>query len=724
MRYWMNRLLASDPGRKRLRTASKVTLSVMSSVLVMLLIVIHSGQITAAIFSGVVGMLSILVVNDDTEKEQKETTFLLAAFSAISITLGSWLAKIGYAADLFLLIVVFLAIYLQRFGSRYFSICMMAFMSFYFVTLLKVSFAQIPWLLLSIAIGVLFAYFYNFILIKDKPEETLKRAMRSFHLQANLTLNIVIEIIRDIDVNKQRLKNLDRNGKKLADYARFVSDELGNTEPGRIWPGLSKEQLRLYIFDTAMLMETLSPAIRRLKEHKALENTKIRSSLLPVIQSIREAEVLNREQVHYLENAAASLQALRQLLRQLKPDSSNEEWLYLIRRIESIANHIIDGAYGLQQSLLKGAEEENIREKKVEDVDKEEQNEEEGLRPTTKKAIQALIAGTLAIVLGHVYSPAHQYWILLSCFIVLLGTETVGRTLVKAFQRSLGTFLGAIAGFVIALYLTGIEDIILLFLCIFMAFYLLPISYTLMMFWITMLLALMYDILLGGITQQIMVSRVIDTVAGVLIGFTASALIFPQRTRDKVTVSTTEYLASLKDYVNSYIDRFREKGPALNLADHAIELDQLLQTLMDDASPLYRGWFGRSGIQQKLTVLTATNFYAKHLVASSTRKSQLNTDERFEELLNYVQHSLSSNIEALCAVVKGEGQIQVIDLEEERKRVERLPEEAPANEHEIINHLRLLHNVHYIWRINESIVYLARELGAELKSKAYKVDRG
>ncbi|MGG1574844.1 FUSC family protein [Fictibacillus sp. NRS-1165] len=718
MRYW-HRLLPSDPGRKRLRTASKVTLSVISSVMVMMIIILYAGgHVTAAIFAGVVGMMGILVVNDDTEKEKKLTTVLLALSSACSLTIGSWLAKWGMAADLFLLLVVFLALYLQRFGSRYFSICMIAFMSFYFATLLKVDFTQVPWLFASILTGILFAYFYNFILIHDKPEEVLKRSMASFHLQANLTLNLVIEIVRDIKMDKQRLLNLDRNVKKLGDYARVVSNELGTTEPGKIWPGLSTSQLRLYIFDTAMLMETLSPSIRRLKEHRALENHAIRSSLLQVIQSIREAEVLNREQVHYLENAAASLQTLRELLWTLNPDEDNGEWLYLIRRIESIANHIIDGAFGLQQSLQQ-ANEHHIgqRTEEQENDEQEEQDEEYGIRPTTKKAIQALIAGGLSIILGHIYSPAHQYWILLSCFVVLLGTETVGRTLVKAVQRSIGTFLGAIAGFIIAMYLTGIQDIVMLFICVFLAFYLLPISYTLMMFWITMLLALMYDILLGGINQQLMIARVIDTVAGVGLGFAVSALIYPHRTRDKVTTSTVEYLNSLKEYLNNYIDRFSEKHTAFNLADLALELDQLLETLIEDASPLYRGWFGRSGIHQQLTVLTAINFYAKHLTASSTRKSQLNTDERFEDLLNHVQRSLTENIDALSAAVRGEGQARIVNLDEERRQVERLPEKSKSSDHELLNHLRLLHNVHYIWRINESIVYLARQLGAEPKNK-------
>lgn len=102
MKYWLYRLAASDPGRKRLRTASKVTLSVISSVGVMLLIVLNAGgQVTAAIFAGVIGMMGILVVNDDTEKEKKATTLLIGISSAFSVGFGSLLAKWGFAADFF-----------------------------------------------------------------------------------------------------------------------------------------------------------------------------------------------------------------------------------------------------------------------------------------------------------------------------------------------------------------------------------------------------------------------------------------------------------------------------------------------------------------------------------------------------------------------------------------------------------------------------------------------
>ncbi len=61
-----------------------------------------------------------------------------------------------------------------------------------------------------------------------------------------------------------------------------------------------------------------------------------------------------------------------------------------------------------------------------------------------------------------------------------------------------------------------------------------------------MMLAFMYDMLLGGISESLLLARVLDTVVGVGIGLAVSALVFPKRTRDKITDTSVEYVAALK----------------------------------------------------------------------------------------------------------------------------------------------------------------------------------
>lgn len=110
IRYTLTRLAASDPGLSRLKFASRVTLSVMSAVLVMAVIAtLVDAKMTVAILAGILGVMSNVLVNDDTEDEQKVTTGLLILSSAVSVTAATSLSLVGdHLPDLAILSVVFL----------------------------------------------------------------------------------------------------------------------------------------------------------------------------------------------------------------------------------------------------------------------------------------------------------------------------------------------------------------------------------------------------------------------------------------------------------------------------------------------------------------------------------------------------------------------------------------------------------------------------------------
>ena len=393
LRHWWDRILASDPGLTRLNQGIKVISSVISTVFIMLIFVhfFAPKQLTSAIFSGVIGMMGILVVNDDTEKEKMITTLLLPLSSGIAIVIGSYLSSLDLS-DAALIVIIFLAFYLQKFGFRYFSLCMIAFMSIYFSALLHVKASQLPWLLTAIAVGTLSAFVYNFFIFKDRPKRVLERCLSSFHKQTNLTFNIVMEVIEDVRTNRFRQKSLQRNVSKLNEYARMVAGELGSTDPALIWPGIKAHQLRLYVFDTEMLLETLYPAVARLKSLHALENDAIRKALYNVIRSLRDMEVLeDQEENAQLREAEQAVEALQQQLDQMNFDKKQtKDWLYLVRRIESITSHVIDGARSLQEARKRNLEEENkdsSSEEKTDDHNNEDENNEKkgGMRNQRKK---------------------------------------------------------------------------------------------------------------------------------------------------------------------------------------------------------------------------------------------------------------------------------------------------------------------------------------------------
>ena len=123
--------------------------------------------------------------------------------------------------------------------------------------------------------------------------------------------------------------------------------------------------------------------------------------------------------------------------------------------------------------------------------------------PTTRQAIQVAVAAALAIVVGEIVSPSHWYWAAIAAFVIFAGTNSWAETLDKGWQRLLGTVLGVPSGVLVATLVSGntIASLAMIFVCLFCAFYFMKVTYSLMTFWISTMLALMYG-LLGEFTLR------------------------------------------------------------------------------------------------------------------------------------------------------------------------------------------------------------------------------
>jgi uncharacterized membrane protein YgaE (UPF0421/DUF939 family) len=717
---WIGRVLASDPGRKRFQSAGKTTISIITSVFTMIWLLnwFNYGTITPAIVAGMVGLFGIMLVMDDTVPKKKVTTFMIGLSAALGITLGSLLAPFALYLNALMVLVIFCAFYFSRYQIRYFSMGMAGFMSTYFSSILRLDAAHLSWFYIGITCGVVLAYIYNFVIFKES-HHGLRRGMRSFHIQTNLTLNLLIQWIQDPENSEKKKKLLLKNVQRLNEYSRLVAGDIKDEDLKKLWPGISSSQLRLYIFDTEMLTQTLTGSVEKLRELGAFEHKQVKSLVVWVIQSIRDAEVLSQNySSHALHDAEKAVQGLRLMLTEvLNSEEEPERWVYPLRRIESIANHVVVAAATIQESLYSSGSaklpEEGDKEVKEDPTEEDEDKKDESntLNPSTRKAIQGLVAGILAIIIGHIISPLQPYWVLLTTFIIQIGTETVGRTYVKGFQRSLGTVIGAIFGFAAAKLVSGhpILEVILLFMVIFLMFYVFSVSYTWMSFFITMLIAFMYDLLLGGISAALIGARVIDTIAGALIALLVSALVLPKRTKGKVTETFDDFLGELKGYLSAYLESFIQGEPS-ELTDQAFELDQKLQVIRDEAQSLLQrpGSLRKSGISRWMMVVTAINYYAKHLLASSHRNVKAKLPGELQDIFIAVDEKLSENIELLQDLLKGkEAHSNFWPLDEERMKIETL---SPSRQKGKID---LIHHTYYVWRINQSIIALAKELGAQ-----------
>ena len=145
------------------------------------------------------------------------------------------------------------------------------------------------------------------------------------------------------------------------------------------------------------------------------------------------------------------------------------------------------------------------------------------------------VAASLAIVIGELVSPSRWYWAVIAAFVIFAGTNSWGETLTKGWQRLLGTILGVPCGLLVATLFAGNKtaSLVLIFVCLFCAFYFMTVTYSLMTFWITTMLALMYG-LLGELSFGVLLLRIEETAIGAVIGVAVAILVLPTNTRTAI----------------------------------------------------------------------------------------------------------------------------------------------------------------------------------------------
>jgi uncharacterized membrane protein YccC len=200
--------------------------------------------------------------------------------------------------------------------------------------------------------------------------------------------------------------------------------------------------------------------------------------------------------------------------------------------------------------------------------------------------VQVAVGSSLAIVGGELLSTQRWYWAVLTCWIVFLNTASTGEILVKGYRRLLGTVFGVVAGIVLA-GLVGKHTwtaFALVLVLIFAMFYSAPLSYTLMSFFVTAMLGLLYT-LLHTYSLDVLVLRIEETALGAACGVVAAALVLPVQTDRRTNELLGTVLERLAEVTEAAVGQL-SGGPADELLDKARDLDQALADLRAATQPL------------------------------------------------------------------------------------------------------------------------------------------
>jgi uncharacterized membrane protein YccC len=304
----------------------------------------------------------------------------------------------------------------------------------------------------------------------------------------------------------------------------------------------------------------------------------------------------------------------------------------------------------------------------------------------------------------------------IAAFVIFAGTKSWAETLTKGWQRLLGTMLGVPAGVLVATLFAGDKTASLaaIFVCLFCAFYFMTVTYSLMTFWITTMLALLYG-LLGQFSFGVLMLRIEETAIGAVIGIAVAVLVLPTNSRTAIRTDTKTFLTSLSDLIEISTATMFGGDEAVSPTEQARQLDRNLQQFRVTAKPLLAGAAGlasRRSIRRGLRIFTACDRYGRSLARNSERYQDPVGSQPLCDAFTSATTQTRRNIDALIAMVDGAGALTVDSATDDLDSAE-----CRARHHDDEGELRLdtrrfLTAVHALRQIERSIVTGAINLGA------------
>src|SRR5690348_3179399 len=221
--------------------------------------------------------------------------------------------------------------------------------------------------------------------------------------------------------------------------------------------------------------------------------------------------------------------------------------------------------------------------------------------PFVRQALQATAGVAAAIAIGALISGHRWYWAVIAAFIVGTGVGSRGEAMIKALQRLAGTLAGIVMGMLLASAVSSHTDLALglALACVFFAFYAFQAAYGIMMFCITLMLALLYG-LVGQFEPHLLVLRLEETAAGAAVGVLAAVMLLPVRQGEVFRRAAREFLLALKETLSKACG-----ADAATSARAMGELQGKAQALRHSLGAVKRGWIPLVPLHYRYSVRSA-----------------------------------------------------------------------------------------------------------------------
>ncbi|WP_133851981.1 FUSC family protein [Labedaea rhizosphaerae] len=646
-----DRFVAWDPGLGRLRLAVAGALSMASALGVEFAIFSVAGAaaqttLVATLLGSVVAMMGSMALLNE---QGAGTKILTAAFFPVAIGVGILAGvAVGGHTDLMLAVfvaVMFVAVFVRRFGVAFFFYGFMTWMGYFFAAFLKATMATVPTLLIAVGIGTAWVLLLSLTFMRTNPLRTLGHVVRAFDARARAVARAGADLLEDV-VEGRRTERarraLRRQQDRLADVALLVEGWSG--EPGALPEGWSGPALRRRLIDAHQGVDTIAAAALALADGDR--------------GTAREAlRLLDRLARH--DDAAAA-----RLARNLT--SAPEHWparhlaVATLEFVELAASRSVpppaaaevdefEPAVSLAMGNLPGSA------SVAADVPARggRWNPLARVDLTTRQAVQVAVAGALAIVLGRELDTTRYYWAVIAAFVMFAGTATRSESFIKGVNRVVGTLVGLFASIWLADLTSGSTALVLITIVasMFFGFYLLQVSYVYMIFFVTIMVGQLYTVL-HQFSDGLLVLRLEETAVGALAGFVVALVVLPLSTRDTVRTARDGVLTALAELLDAASQCLAGECSPAGLDARSRGLDDRVRGLALVAKPLTRPLVWRnspSRTRHRLTLYAALAGHARALTVALRRPGPRQDAERAAQ----ASRSLAAAATELTAATPG-----------------------------------------------------------------------
>ncbi|MFJ4690685.1 FUSC family protein [Streptomyces sp. NPDC088766] len=601
--------MASDPGLLRLaaglRTVGAITLTL--GVLSLL-----DADVTHLVAGAIAAMVATFAVREKQRGPQAVTLALGLPVALASVSLAALLSSHVVAGDVFFVVLIFCAVYGRRFGDRGTALGLIGFQVYFLSLFVGATPHLLPGLWGVLALAFAGSALARFVLVPQTSAGILLRLRHAFRARLAQLLDAQLELLdAGPDDVEKALAHVRTGTARLHETAMMIQGRLEEGTPDEATARLVQRR----IADAEIAAERLGLLLLTARGAERADTLTLHLPGAPVPERGR----LPMPEEEATDLLRRDLRALRLLVRRPVADGTglaqvrnrllgyrDEEHLPpappAVRDVFRGVGESARAVLGLRLALdgpqdesddspetARSREELDAEDAAIggEEPDEETAEKQTGLRrPTTRAAVQVSVGSALAIVGGELLSTHRWYWAVLTCWIVFINTSSTGEILVKGYRRLLGTALGVVAGIGLA-GLVGHHTwtaFAVVLLCVFAMFYTAPLSYTLMSFFVTAALGVLYT-LLHTYSLDVLVLRVEETALGVASGVVAAALVLPVRTDRRTDELLTTVLERLTDVTEAAVEQL-SGGPPTELLDRARELDQALSDLRSATQPL------------------------------------------------------------------------------------------------------------------------------------------